>query len=438
MTDEHTFPMRESAPTGSPTSYDRESIEELLKSSEPGEVTESGHAYLRLSQAYQRITQRLAQVGHDLNEAWSGTDAAAAQEQMRDLWASSHTISATARDFGTAIERHGSEYLAWYKNSMPQPKTEAEARSWMQGANERITQTWTSLPPDISTQLPNNLIMHGAPIAPGGSGGGAVSGIPVGQGGSTGSGGASELSSSHTPTSVPGGTGPGIGAPPSTSPHSGGATLVPSPGIGSSNDGQPHVPKSASGGGEAGDGGTDLSGVLPTTNDGVGESNPSPSARPASPSVPPLDPNTAAPGLVEPGSPGLGLPGASAFGQPGRPGLGLPGRTALGLTGSRAGFPQSLPDSGTGGLDRNGVIGRNRLGPPPPLEAGAPAEVPAPRTGPMAMSPMTGAGGSPRGERERERSSWLREDPEVWEENMQVAPSVLGSEPGRPQSRQGE
>ncbi|MFB4303744.1 WXG100 family type VII secretion target [Actinomadura sp. NTSP31] len=434
MTDEHTFPMRESAPTGSPASYDRKSIEELLKSSEPGAVTESGHAYVRFSQAYQRITQRLAQAGHDLNEAWSGTDAAAAQVQMRDLWASSHTISATARDFGTAVERHGSEYLGWYKNSMPQPKTDAEARSWMQGANERITETWTSLPPNISTQLPNNLMTYGAPITPGGSGGTPASGAPAGSGGSAVSGGSSDLSSTPTPAGAPSGsTRPGAAAPSGTSPHSGSAPLVPSTGGGSPYGGRPNTPGSPSGGG----GGTDLSGVVPPAGSGGGNSGPPLTTPPTSPSGSSLGPG-AGPQPSQPGGPGLGLPGGGAFGPPGRAGLDLPGRTALGLPGGGAGFSQGRPGSEPGGLDRNGVIGRSRLGPPPPPEAGAPGEVPAPRTGPMGMGPMTGAGGSPHGDRERDRGSWLSEDPDVWNEDMQVAPSVLGSEPNRPQSKQGE
>ncbi|MGI5323078.1 hypothetical protein [Actinomadura nitritigenes] len=437
MTDEHTFPMRESAPTGSPASYDLKSIEELLKSSEPGAVTESGHAYLRFSQAYQRITQRLAQAGHDLNEAWSGTDAAAAQAQMRDLWASSHTISATARDFGTAVERHGSEYLAWYKSSMPQPKTDAEARSWMQGANERITQTWASLPPNISTQLPNNLMTHGAPLVPDGSGGAPPAGAPAGSGGSAAlgdSGGSSELSAGHAPPRVPSGANaPGAGAPSSASPHPGGAPL-PSPGVGSPYGGRPTTPKTPSGSGSGGRG-TDLSGVLPPGNSGGGDGSPTLSAPPASAAVPPLGPGVA-PGPLEPGGPALGLPGGGALGRPGAAGPGLPGRTALGLTGGGPGLPQGRPGTEPGGLDRNGVIGRSRMG-PPLSEAGGPNEVAAPRTGPMAMGPMTGAGGSPRGGRERDRSSWLSEDSDVWEEDVQVAPSVLGSEPGRPQAGQG-
>src|SRR4051794_16357124 len=98
MTDkyEHTVPMREGAPTGSPVKYDLKTIEQYLRSSDPSAVTGAGQAYLRFAKAYERITQRLAQVGHDLNEAWQGTDASAAQERMRDLWASSHTISAAA------------------------------------------------------------------------------------------------------------------------------------------------------------------------------------------------------------------------------------------------------------------------------------------------------------------------------------------------------
>jgi hypothetical protein len=50
---------------------------------------------------------------------------------------------------------------------------------------------------------------------------------------------------------------------------------------------------------------------------------------------------------------------------------------------------------------------------------------------------MTGAGGSSRGNRERERSSWLSEDADVWNEDAPVAPRVLGSESIRSQDGSG-
>ncbi|WP_141954498.1 hypothetical protein [Actinoallomurus bryophytorum] len=90
----------------------------------------------------------------DLHDAWTGKDAAAAQSQLREVWSAAATVHQTANTFGVTIERHGSEHLAWYKYNKPPSKDLPEAQSWMTGANERVTQAWSSLPQDLSTSLP--------------------------------------------------------------------------------------------------------------------------------------------------------------------------------------------------------------------------------------------------------------------------------------------
>lgn len=436
MTDEFTYPMRDGAPTGSPGRYDLATIVKYLKSSDPGAVTSEGQAYLRFAKAYEQLTAKLAQVGHEMNEAWTGTDASAAQEHLRNLWASSHTIGAASKDFGTAVERHGSEYLAWYKNNMPQPKDDAEARSWMQGANERITETWTAIPPAISTPLYQRRGEHGGLISTPGGGG---PGVPGGEGGPAGVGG--NNGSGVPPHSSPGGSGgtgsPGTGSPGVAAPGIGDPAnpITAGPPSGLHNPGrQPGSTPVSPGFGDNGNPGTDLSGARPpgATPPG-GNGLPLPTA-PSAPVTPGSGPGSAGPGVITPG-----LPGPTDFG-PGPGDLGLPGGTAIGLP--RGGYSaKSGTSPWAGGLEgnvvqengrvQNGVIGRGRLGPAASAQAGALDEAATARNGAAALGPMTGTGGAAQRDRERQRRSWAGEDPDLWTDDIETTPGVLGA-PSQP------
>jgi hypothetical protein len=156
VADSFVGPMRSSAPVGSPAQYtDPKQIDAILKSSDPEAVAESGRSYQKFAAAYEKIAGELLNMRSDLHDAWSGESAAAAaQSQLREVWSAAATVHQTAQTFGVAIERHGSEHLAWYKYNKPPSKDLPEAQSWMTGANERVTQAWGSLPQDLSTSLP--------------------------------------------------------------------------------------------------------------------------------------------------------------------------------------------------------------------------------------------------------------------------------------------
>ncbi|MGI5225834.1 hypothetical protein [Actinoallomurus sp. CA-142502] len=155
MVDSYVSPMRSTAPAGSPSQYtDFRSIDALLKSSDPEAVAASGRGYQKFAEAYEKIAGVLLHMRTDLHNAWTGKDAAAAQAQLREVWSAAATVRQTAKTFGVAIERHGSEHLAWYKYNKPASKSLPEAQSWMTGANERVTQAWNSLPQNLSTTLP--------------------------------------------------------------------------------------------------------------------------------------------------------------------------------------------------------------------------------------------------------------------------------------------
>jgi hypothetical protein len=229
MVSDYTGPMRAGAPAGSPSQYtDPKQIDAILKSSDPGAVAAAGRSYQKFAQAYEKISGHLLSLRDDLHEAWGGNDAAAAQSQLREVWSAATTIHKTANAFGSAIETHGSEYLAWYKNNKPPSTSLAEAQSWMTGANERVSQSWSSLPPDLSTTLPPGGERQGLDFpkdgSSGGSGGSRGSG-PAGHGGSHISDSVGHLPHDHSDvggsgtelagfSSPDGGTTSAIGAPP--------------------------------------------------------------------------------------------------------------------------------------------------------------------------------------------------------------------------------
>lgn len=156
MNDSFATPMRVGAPSGSPESYtDPKSIDDLLSWTDPEAVAASGRSYQKLAAAHEKIAGELLRMRDELHEAWRGKDASAAQSQLREVWRAATTVQSTANDFGTAVERHGSEYLAWYKYNKPASKDLPEAWSWMSGVNTRIAQSWSAMPSDISTTLPS-------------------------------------------------------------------------------------------------------------------------------------------------------------------------------------------------------------------------------------------------------------------------------------------
>jgi hypothetical protein len=193
-------PMRSSAPVGSPAQYtDPKQIDAILKSSDPEAVAEAGRSYQKFAAAYEKIAGELLSMRSDLHDAWSGESAAAAaQSQLREVWSAAATVHQTAQTFGVAIERHGSEHLAWYKYNKPPSKDLPEAQSWLTGANERVTQAWGSLPQDLSTSLPaGEAKEHADRWVPGSSGSSGPSGGLGGSGSSGGDSGSSAPFGGH-------------------------------------------------------------------------------------------------------------------------------------------------------------------------------------------------------------------------------------------------
>lgn len=173
MTGYESTPLRGGQPSGSPSGYStKEQITSLLRGTDPAAVAASGQGYLDFADSYEGVMTNLRGFADDLARAWKGPASNAAQGQLRDLFIAAYEIRTCSHQAGSAIQEHGAGYLAWYQQSMPTPKTLDEARQWMRGANERISQTWTAIPPEISTGLPDvHHTEYGSPSPSSSSGG---------------------------------------------------------------------------------------------------------------------------------------------------------------------------------------------------------------------------------------------------------------------------
>jgi hypothetical protein len=387
MTEGTSSPLRDGAPSGSPGSYaSKEEITSLLRGTAPASVTASGQGYVDLANTYDQAMTDLRRFAHDLADAWKGPASIAAQHQLRELFAAAFEISARSSEVGNAVKTHGTSYLAWYQQSMPTPKTVEEARQWMQGANARAAQTWTAIPADISTGLPSistdRRSEYGPPTTGSGTDGAAS---PDGSVSVSGSGTAGGCGSKGSGSAIGAGGRHVLGHA-----GSGGTGEIGTPGHSA---GPGTIPGTSGAGGIAGANsvaGTVLSGLDPKISGG--------------------------------GAPGAGSGGG--LGAGGSAGGDLPGGRVGGASGGAIGVdPGAAPRPGSIG----GALGRNQ-----PRPSGA---APAGRPGmPGLGSPGVPASGG-QSEKERSRSAWIGDD-EIWGDDMEAVPAVIGDAPPKPAAPQ--
>ncbi|MCO5972859.1 hypothetical protein [Actinoallomurus soli] len=377
MAEGFTFPMRAGAPSGTPGEYNsRKDIDDLLKKTAPDDVKAAGQNYQDFASAYEKVTTDLVTVRGMLHEAWGGTDAAAAQSALREIWASSATIQRSAQEFGSAINDYGSN-LDWYQKRPPS-KDLAEARSWMAGANERVYQAWAGMPSDVSTTLPpNNSLYEPSPTTGakriGETAGGSPAGNPVADGRAPGVGG-------HAPKIRSG-----------------------------ASEGSSHVPGS----------GHPVSGADGSNTQLAG--SPAPDPRTEMPGGRTgLLPN--APG--SPGMPGAGIdaPPRGVIGGllPGGPGVISPANGPWGGVGSR----RAVSDAAASAAEEAQAAETRAASQAAEMRAASQAGV---------VGPAGGAAGDRR-DRERERTTWLTEDEDVWTGGIEAGSHLIGAREAKDES----
>lgn len=376
-------------------------VRQVVDSMRPKQVDTGATTYNNLGKRMNESVELIYKQAQRLVEAWGGEDAEKAMNQMNKAYrqareietkstATSKALSAHAQQqrswqqsygSGTAHDSWVKDVVSWGTRAMAiNPATAPTAiggligNNWgasdvMDAINNGTKDSNNNFPTEIRQDVPTTNILDQDPKAP----------------------------TSPTNPAAPGspkmpGTGPGNG---------------PGPG---------DIPKGPDGP------------TLPNGPNGPGGPGGSGPQLPEAPTPP-----GSGPSLPEgPGGPGSGLPGigngpggtdlANLPGPGGGPGLGGGGGGLPGGMPGGGGLPTGTPGGGPSALGTGpGSIGGGLLGGPGLGRNGLAAG----GMGGMGMPMGVGGGGGRDGE-ERERSTWLTEDEDVWGGNDEAAPPVIG------------
>jgi|GEM_PF-1653974 len=429
-------------------------LKAIVDGMNPCQLQTSSLAFRSLATAMNDTLDLLSDVASKLAKNWGGQDAQAAVAELDKAYQQALEIQNKSQQVAKATSDHADKQTEWkqaYGTGSPTDSWVRKVRRWatlpaalggptspaavlsfldnnmgaedaLNKINEGTRQSNNSYPPDIKVKMPANYQTF-APAAPGGSGAAGGAAMPGMPGGSGGSGAGNPPGSPGLPG--PGGDGSGGGTPSPFRDHlsPGPYPLGDPPGGGGS--GGPTYPGPGGGGGSGysgggGGSGSDLAGLTPSNpgtpgpGGGFGGGGGGLPGGPNGPGGPP-----GGPGGLLPGGPG-GLPGGLPGGRGGGlPGGGLGGRGG-GLPGGR---PPGFPGAGGAGSPRgfNGVLGS----PGGPNAAGRAGVGAGP--GGMGMGMPMGAGVGHGGkEEEHERSFWLPEDEEFWNNDQEASPPVIG------------
>jgi uncharacterized protein YukE len=401
-------------------------VKALIEPIQPDRVVAAGASYQRATQKLTELASNLIGHAQKLAGAWGGSTAPKAIAQMQQLHNTAVDLANTSQGTSKVLGWYGTTIQPWYKSQIQNmsdtlgdkvtgfltgtdPANTAAANQ-LAKLNARTVEAYNSIPPAANKNLPPLDGSYGAPGSGGGvsggsgggtslagsrggSGGGASSRVPVSRGGgSAASGGGGGV--------VAGGAGGGPGGPVIGGGHGNLSGFNPTPG------GAPGGP----GGGPV-VGGPGLGSPGGPSAPGAGPILPGPVIGAPSSAGPVGEP---VPGEPVSGAPGMGGPG----GDPvvGEPIIGSRAVGALGGENAAATEGQALAE----GSAANGVGAAGDAAAGDGLAVGDAAGAEA-MGGPGVM-PM-GAGGQ--GGEEREHSTWLTEDRDVWKDDDKVTPPVI-------------
>lgn len=418
-----------------------EKLKTLVNSMKPDQLESGSKHYQNLAKDMNGTVTLLHRVAQDMVKQWGGKDAQAALEQMNKAYRQAREIQQTSQQVGQAISNHAAKQKAWKQAYGPGSQTDSwvhevkrwagtifaanpatlpaapativggflknnwDARQGMLEINEGTAASNRQFPEGIRVDMPTTTDHRWDRDNPGFPGGGApkTPGMPGGPGGGGGAG--LPNGPSYPGPGNPGGPntpdlpGPGHPGGPNYPGPGGGGTNPPGGGPGGFNPpgggpgspdypggpGYPGGPNYPGGGGS----GSDLAGLEPR-----------------------VDPYGAGPGGFGPPGGGGGLPGGGGGGgglpggAGGLPG-GMPGGAGAvgGMPGAMGGMPGGPGGAGRGRAGMAGMAGMGGMG--------------------MGM-PMGAGGGHGGRQEERERTTWLAEDEDVWIGDEEAGPSVIG------------
>ncbi|WP_433240995.1 hypothetical protein [Actinomadura nitritigenes] len=371
-----------SKPTADGMSLD--DVKKKLSSINSEPVKEAGTAYSDAADALAEMSTALRGFAQTLVKHWKGDEAKKAVAQLQQVHATSINLSNSSHTNASTYTWYGTQILDWYKQAGQDASDglihtsgdDKHGRELMQRFLNRTGEAFNAHPTQITKDLPED---HGGlsdkPTFPGGPGGPGA-GPGAGPGGLHGGG--------------AGGAGGGFGSDPGgLGKHGAGSSSPFAP----TGDGGPHLPGGTGSGGSGGFGSDP--GGLGGSHGGGGSLGGSGGLGSDLSSFP---------GGGAGAGGGLGGGGGGLGADPG--GLGGGAGAGGGLGGFGA-TPGGLGAAG-GGLGSAGAAGR----------AGA---------GRMGGGMPMGHGGHGNGkEEERERTTWLSEDDDVWGADDDTAPPVIG------------
>ncbi|MGI5323707.1 hypothetical protein [Actinomadura nitritigenes] len=376
-----------SKPTADGMSLD--DVKKKLSSINSEPVKDAGTAYSDAADALAEMSTALRGFAQTLVKHWKGDEAKKAVAQLQQVHETSINLSNSSHTNASTYTWYGTQILDWYKQAghdasdgfIHTSGDDKGGRELMQRFLNRTGEAFNAHPPQITQDLPQDKRggLTDTPTYPGGPGGPTSPG--AGGGGLHGGGGGA-------------GAGSGFGSDPGGLGKYGSGSSSPFAPVG---DGGPHLPGGTGSGGSGGFG-SDPGGLGGSHGGGGGGSLGGSGGLGSDLS--------SFPG----GGGGGGLPGGGGGGLGADPG-GLGGGAGAG--GGLGGFgatPGGLGAAG-GGLGAGGA-------------AGAAGRAAAGRAG--GGMPM-GHGGHGNGkEEERERTTWLSEDDDVWGADDDTAPPVIG------------
>ncbi|MFB4301401.1 hypothetical protein [Actinomadura sp. NTSP31] len=382
-----------SKPTADGMSLD--DVKKKLSSINSAPVKDAGTAYSDAADALAEMSTALRGFAETLVKHWKGDEAKKAVQQLQQVHSTAIKLSNNSHTNASTYKWYGTQILDWYKQAGQDASDglihtggdDKHGRELMQRFLNRTGEAFNAHPAQITKDLPED---HGGlsdkPTGPGGPGSGGGGGFGGGGGGLPGGG--------------SGGGGAGFGSDPgglgkfgAGSGGSGGSSPFAPVG-----DGGPHLPGAGAGG--SGGFGSDPGGL-----GGIGSGG----------------------GTGLDGSGGLGSD-LSGFPGGGGGGGGMP----TGLGGGGGGGFGADPGGLGGGAGAGGGLGG--FGATPGgigaagggLAGGAGAAGKGAGAGRMGGMPMGHGGHGGGEEEERERTTWLSEDEDVWGADDDTAPPVIG------------
>ncbi len=432
---------------GNPAQYDYDTIAAYLKNADPAVLLGISRAYAMASRALQAVEQSLPVHANRLSSVWKGSAQELGLEDLRRLTQAAGTLATTSQHFQTAMNS-GFAALKTAQFGMPARTTplgvlppkdpiQAEAtkraddgvaQKHLAQTNAKLVSSFGQIPDSITLTLPKEQ-KEGEPFGGSPGGGGTSAGAP-GSGGPGAGGGSGSLPGGG---SSPGGITPHhpVHANPSgsalTPPHGGpGAGLH----AGNPSDLQ-GAPPAGPGHPSSGPGLPGPSSPMPGTDQ--------PGARPPGggpvPVIPPAQGIPSSPPRRGPGADGLRpLPsGGQRMGPGGRtptmPSLGGGDVHPGGVLGgpNSSGIRSSLMGPFGDGVEHSRLTSRGVIGGGPATAAEAEAMGTGTTGARQGVGPAMGAGGGPgHPGQEKEREVQLPENDDLWSEDHEVAPRVIG------------